>query len=92
MNPNQLEWEIEQEFAKSNWRIGGETYRSVLMQDESVQKRVGEEILKEVWRFWVKKKQAMEFWDLGLPLPCVFKWLRSRYDRVVRSIGRTDGR
>ena len=92
MNFNQLEWEIEQEFAKSNWRIWGETYRSALMQEESVKKWVGEEILKEVWRFWVKKKQANEFWDLGLPLPCDYKWLRSRYDRLVRAADRTGGR
>ena len=37
MNFSQLEWEIEQEFAKINWRIGGETYRSALMQKELVQ-------------------------------------------------------
>ena len=92
MNFNQLEWEIEQEFAKSNWRIGGETYRSALMQKESVQKRVGEEILKEVWRFWVKTKQANEFWDLGLPLPRDYKWLRSRYGRLVRAADHTSGR
>ena len=61
MNSNKLEQEIEQEFAKRNWRIRGETYRSALMQEESVQKQVGEEILKEVWRFWVKKKQSNEF-------------------------------
>ena len=92
MNFNQLEWEIEQEFVKSNWRIGGETYRRALMQKESVQKRVGEEIFKEVWRFWVKKKQANEFWDLGLPLPYDFKSLRSRYGLAVRALGRTSGR
>ena len=91
MNFNQLEWEIEQEFAKSNWRIGGETYRSALMQKESVRKWVGEEILKEVWRFWEKNKQANEFWYLGLPFPCDYKWLRSRYDRLVRAADRTDG-
>ena len=92
MNFNQLEWEIEQEFAKSNERIGGETYRRALMQKESVQKWVGEEILKDVWTFWVKKKQSNEFWDLGLPLPCDYKWLQSWYDRLVLAADRTDGR
>ena len=91
MNFSQLEWEIEQEFAKSNWRIKGESYRSALMQKESVQKQEGEVILKDVWRFWVKKKQANEFWDQGLPLPCDYKWLRSRYDRLVRAADRTAG-
>ena len=38
MNFNQLEREIEHEFAKSNWRIGGEKYRNALMQEESVKK------------------------------------------------------
>ena len=92
MNFNQLEWEIEQEFAKSNWRIGGETYRSALMQKESVRKWVGEEILKDVWRIWVKKKQANEFWDLGLPLPWDYNNLRSRYGQLVRSRDRAADR